>query len=164
MTSLQVICGLGLPNQKYWLRLEIGDCLKNFFEDFFLRTLAAVSLVLGFGLEHSCPWPRIFLGSLALASDFFGVLGLGLEPCVLDSTSGGDFRTICATGTAVGWRCPSCCSQSQTGSPTPPPPGFTPLPPGFYQPCPTQGPPRYPCSFCSHEVGKDSLKCSTCSK
>ena len=50
-----------------------------------------VSLVLGLGLEHSCPWPREGLSSeglsLALASDFFCVLGLGLEPCVLDSTS-----------------------------------------------------------------------------
>ena len=52
-------------------------------------------LVLGLGLEHSCPWPRECLSSerlslaLALASDFFCVLGLGLglEPCVLDSTS-----------------------------------------------------------------------------
>ena len=48
-----------------------------------------VSLVLGLGLEHSCPWPRECLSSerlsLAFASDFFCVLGL--EPCVLDSTS-----------------------------------------------------------------------------
>ena len=29
-----------------------------------------------------------------------------------------DFRTIYATGTAVGWRCPACCPQSQTGLPT----------------------------------------------
>ena len=46
-----------------------------------------VSLVLG--LKHSCPWPREGLSSeelsLALASDFFCVLGH--EPCVLDSTS-----------------------------------------------------------------------------
>ena len=28
----------------------------------------------------------------------------------------------------------------------------------------TSGPPRYPCSICSLEVGKDSLKCFTCSK
>ena len=37
---------------------------------------------------HLCPWlwPGAFL-SLALVSDFFCVLGLGLEPCVLDSTS-----------------------------------------------------------------------------
>ena len=87
-----------------------------------------------------------------------------------------DFRTICATGTAVGWRCPACHPQNTTGSPTqtsllvtppasppPPPPGFPPLPPGFYQSRPPQGPPRYPCSICSLEVGKDSLKCSTCS-
>ena len=63
--------------------------VKTFF--FFWRALALVSLVLGFGLEHSCPWPRECLSSkrlsLALASDFFCVLGLGLEPCVLDSTS-----------------------------------------------------------------------------
>ena len=48
-----------------------------------------MSLVLGLGLEHSCPWPREVLSSerlsLALASDFFGVLGL--ESCVLDFTS-----------------------------------------------------------------------------
>ena len=72
------------------------DRLKNFCEDlfFFRRALALVSLVLGLSLEHSCPWPRECLSSkrlsLALASDFFCVLGLGLglEPCVLDSTSG----------------------------------------------------------------------------
>ena len=76
-----------------------GDRLKNFCEDlfffFFWRALALVSLVLGLGLERSCPWPRECLSSerlslaLALASDFFCVLGLGLglEPCVLDSTS-----------------------------------------------------------------------------
>ena len=65
--------------------------LKTFFS---WRALALVSLVLCLGLEHSCPWPRECLSSerlsLALASDFFCVLGLGLEPCVLDSTS--DFK------------------------------------------------------------------------
>ena len=63
---------------------------KLFWRPFFLwRTLAAVSLVLGLGLEHSCPWPQEGLSSerLSLASDFFCVLGVGLEPCVLDSTS-----------------------------------------------------------------------------
>ena len=47
----------------------------------------AVSLVLG--LEHSCSWPREGLSSerLFLAWNFFCVFGLGLEPCVLDSTS-----------------------------------------------------------------------------
>ena len=41
------------------------------------------------GLEHSCPWPREGLSSRSrsLALDFICVLGLGLEPCVLDSTS-----------------------------------------------------------------------------
>ena len=87
-----------------------------------------------------------------------------------------DFRTNCATGTAVGWRCPTCHPQSKTGSPTQtsplvdacvpstPYPRVPPLPPGFYQSRPLRGPPRYPCSMCSLEVGKDSLKCSTCSK
>ena len=63
---------------------------KNFRRSFFLETLAFVSLVLGLGLEHFCPWPRECLSSerLSLVSDFFCVLGLGLEPCVLDSISG----------------------------------------------------------------------------
>ena len=69
-----------------------GDRLKNFCEDlfFFWRALALVS----FG-----PWPRAFLslasrvsvlGKAVLGLGFFCVLGLGLglEPCVLDSTSG----------------------------------------------------------------------------
>ena len=47
---------------------------KLFWRPFFRRTLAAVSLVLGLGLEHSCPWPRVGLSSerlfFALASDF----------------------------------------------------------------------------------------------
>ena len=85
-----------------------------------------------------------------------------------------DFRTICATGTAQGWRCPACHPQSKTSSPsqtsllgtTPasPPPGFPPLPPGCYQSRPPRGPQRYPCSTCSLDVGKDFLKCSNCSK
>ena len=63
----------------------------NFFarRSFFGKHLRVVSLVLGLGLEHSCPWPREGRSSesrsLALASDFFCVLGL--ELCVLDSTS-----------------------------------------------------------------------------
>ena len=81
------------------MKIFFGDRLKNFCEDlfffFFWRALALVSLVLG--LEHSCPWPRIFFVSLALASSLvsstppllvtevessrthFQVLGLGLE-------------------------------------------------------------------------------------
>ena len=56
-----------------------GDRLKNFFENVFF-----------FFVEHLrlCPWPRAFL-SLASRVSVLGkaVLGLGLEPCVLDSTS-----------------------------------------------------------------------------
>ena len=43
-------------------------------------------------------------------------------------------------------------------------PRVPPLPPGFYHSRPPQGLPRYPCSICSLEVGKDFLKCYTCSK
>ena len=80
----------------FWKTCFCGDRLKNFCADLFFfflfwRALALVSLVLGLGLEYSCPWPRECLSSerlsLALASDFFCGLGLGLEPCVLDSTS-----------------------------------------------------------------------------
>ena len=90
----------------FWKTFFCGDRLKNVCEDLFFcfwrspekflwrpflfwRAFALVSLVLGLGLEHSCPWPRECLSSerlsLALATDFF--CGLGLEPCVLDSTS-----------------------------------------------------------------------------
>ena len=69
----------------FWKTFCSGDRLKNFCEDlffFFGEHLRFVSLVLGLGLEHSCPWPRECLSSerlsLALASDFFCVLGLGL--------------------------------------------------------------------------------------
>ena len=101
MTSLHVICGLGLPNQKFWLRLEIEDCLKIFFEDIFFENTCGC--VLGPGLEHSCPWPREGLSSerlslaLVLASDFFCVLGLGLEPCVLESTSANRLKNFLFT-------------------------------------------------------------------
>ena len=100
MTSFHVICGLDLPQSKIlgtpmnW-RSPKKKFLRTFFFFFFWRALAPVSLVLG--LEHSCPWPRECLSSerlsLALASDFFCVLGLGLEPCVLDSTSGVEYST-----------------------------------------------------------------------
>ena len=41
----------------FWKRFFFGERLKNFCEDlfFFWRALALVSLVLGLGLEHSCP-------------------------------------------------------------------------------------------------------------
>ena len=83
-----------------------GDRLKSFCEDLFFSfffgehlrlcpwSLALASSIPVLGLESVCPrrgcpwpWPRIFFVFLALASDFFCVLGLGLEPCVLDSTS-----------------------------------------------------------------------------
>ena len=92
MTSLHVVCGLGLPQSKILGTPMNGRSPEKLFENLFFcfwRTLAAVSLVLV--LEHSCPWPREGLSSkrlfLALASDFFCVLGLGFELCVLDSTS-----------------------------------------------------------------------------
>ena len=44
--------------------LEI-DRKKNFKTFFLRKALAFVSLVLG--LEHSCPWPRIFFVPLAMA-------------------------------------------------------------------------------------------------
>ena len=56
------------------------DRLKKNFEDLFFFENTCVC-VLG-----PWPWPREGL-SLALASKFFCILGLGLEPCVLDSTS-----------------------------------------------------------------------------
>ena len=67
-----------------------GDRRKRFFLRPFFRTLALVSLVLGLGLKHFCPWHQEGLCSegLSLTSDMFCVFGLGLEPCVLDSTSG----------------------------------------------------------------------------
>ena len=99
MTSFHVICGLGLPQSKILGRPMNWRSPEKIFEDlFFWRTLAAVSLVLGLGLEHSCPWPRAFLslasrGSvhgkavIGLGLGFFCVFSLGFELCVLDSTS-----------------------------------------------------------------------------
>ena len=51
-------------NVIFWRSTE-----KNFSGPFFRRTLAPVSLVLGRGLEHSCPWPRkgLFSEGLSLA-------------------------------------------------------------------------------------------------
>ena len=76
----------------FFLEIAWKIFVKTFFFFFFWRALALC--VLG---PWPCPWPRECLSSerlslaLALASDFFCVLGLGLglEPCVLDSTSGG---------------------------------------------------------------------------
>ena len=66
MTSLHVICNLGLPQSKILATPMNWRSCKNFFEDlFFWRTLAAVSLVLG--LKHFCPWPREGLSSEKLS-------------------------------------------------------------------------------------------------
>ena len=79
-----------------------GDRLKNFCEALFffffehLRlcpwSLALASSIPVLGLESVCPrkgypWPRPRI--------FFCVLGLGLEPCVLDSTSDSYVYFIC---------------------------------------------------------------------
>ena len=63
----------------------------KFAKTFFLENICApVSLVLGLGLEHSCPWPREGLSSeglslvLALASDFF--VSLALASSLVSST------------------------------------------------------------------------------
>ena len=73
----------------FWKKFFCGDRLKNFCEDlffFFWRALALVSLVLGLGLEHSCPWPRECLSSerLSLALDFF--VSLALASSLVSST------------------------------------------------------------------------------
>ena len=68
----------------FWKTFFCGDRPKNFCKDlfFFESTLALVSLLLGLGLELSCPWLRKFLSSkrlslaLALASDCFCSLAL----------------------------------------------------------------------------------------
>ena len=55
-----------------------------------------LSLVLGFGLDQSCPWPQegLYLKSrsLVLASNFFSALGL--EHCVLDSRSASNIEHV----------------------------------------------------------------------
>ena len=91
----------GALEKIFWKKFFCGDRLKNFCEDlFFLESTCAC--VLG-------PWPRAFL-SLASIVSVLGkaVLGLGLgffcvlglEPCVLDSTSDQDHcQTRCLDGT-----------------------------------------------------------------
>ena len=82
----------------FWNTFFCRDRLKNLWRSFFFFWRSPEKFLwrpfffgehlrLVLGLEHSCPWPRECLSSerLSLASDFFCVLGL--EPCVLDSTS-----------------------------------------------------------------------------
>ena len=78
--------------------------MKKNFEDLFCFLFLENTCTCVLGLKHFCPWPRKGLsseglsGALGLASDFFcvlglvlgfffRVLGLGLKPSVLDSTS-----------------------------------------------------------------------------
>ena len=90
------------PEKKFFedLFFEIArkkNFVGRFFVFYFWRTLASLSLVLGLGLERVCPWPR----------NFFCVLGLGLEPCVLDSTSVSQLphRPIYATSVIIFLHC-----------------------------------------------------------
>ena len=89
------------------------------------------------------------------------------------SLSRTDFCTICATGTAVGWRCLACCPKAKLATHSDQFPCYDVCVPStrvlptttwLLSTTFTSGPPHYPCSMCSHEVGKDSLKYSTCSK
>ena len=87
----------------FWKTFFSVDRLKKFCEDFFFEIAWKNLCKPFFCLENTCacvlgPWPWAFL-SLAsrvsvlgravvgLGLGFFCVLGLGLEPCVLDSTS-----------------------------------------------------------------------------
>ena len=84
MTSLHVICGLGLPIKNSGYDFKLGIAWKTFLKTFFfgehLRlcpwSLALASSIPVLGLERLCPrkgcpwpwpWPRIFFVSLALA-------------------------------------------------------------------------------------------------
>ena len=94
----------------FWRTPEILQKMCNYFARrpfFFVKHLRVLSLVLGLGLEHSCPWPREGLSSesQSLASDLFCVIGLGLEPRVLDSTS--DYYVLCSrlwNNFWIGWK------------------------------------------------------------
>ena len=70
-----------VPEKKFWKTFFTGEHVKKLFVDFFLENTCAC--VLG-----PWPWSQAFL-SFALRESVLGraVLGLGLEPCVLDSTS-----------------------------------------------------------------------------
>ena len=88
---------LGSRTALFFELLKFCGALVKFFGKIFVKTF--------FFLESTCacvlgpwPWPRAFLSLasrvsalgkavLGLRLGFFCVLGLGLEPCVLDSTS-----------------------------------------------------------------------------
>ena len=72
----------------FWDRLRFTANLRKFWaKRFFLENTSALC-PWSLGLEHFCPWPweRSVLGRCLLGLGFFFILGL--EPCVLDSTSG----------------------------------------------------------------------------
>ena len=97
-TSFWIVKILWSAWKIFWKTCFRGDRLKNnFCEDLVFYLESTCACVLGLGPAHSCPWPWECLSSerlsLALASDFFCVLGLGLEPCVLDSTSDGNIAS-----------------------------------------------------------------------
>ena len=88
--------------KRFLVEIACKIFVKTFF--FFWRALALC--VLG-----TWPWPRAFLSlasrvsvlgkavlGLGLGLGFFCVLGLGLEPCVLDSTSAKYFRKKISSG------------------------------------------------------------------
>ena len=80
---------LGSRTALFFELLKFCGVLEKFFRKRFFVEIAlkifVKTLFLFFGKHlRLCPWSRAFL---SLASDFFCVLGLGLEPCVLDSTS-----------------------------------------------------------------------------
>ena len=58
------------PEKFFWKTVSSGNRLTIFLKIFFLESSCACALILGLGLEHSCPWSREGL-SLALAWDFF---------------------------------------------------------------------------------------------
>ena len=78
-----------------WRRSPEKKILETFFFFFFGEHL------------RLCPWSLALasrgsvLGKVVLGLGFFCVLGLGLEPCVLDSTSAKDFK-MCPRGRPQG--------------------------------------------------------------
>ena len=93
--SLHVTCGLGFSQAKILdTRINWRSSEKKFLRPFFLKNTCGCVL---------CPWPwpwaflslasRVsVLGRAVLGLGFFCVLGL--EPCVLDSTSGGHNKEL----------------------------------------------------------------------
>ena len=101
-TIFWVVKSLWSARKILWKTAFSGDRLKIFSEDLFSE-IAWKNFLKIFYLESTCacvlgpwPWPRAFLslasrgsvlGRVVLGLGFFCVLGLGLEPCVLNSTS-----------------------------------------------------------------------------